>query len=333
MRAVTCREPCRAQCFAVAGLSIGLAVIVGAMVLRSAAAGPLRIGISAWPGYEFLYLAQVKGLFKEEGVDVRLVEFDSLGDVRRAFERGQLDGLGTTVVEVMQARDQPTRRPQAVVVVDYSDGADVMIGQPGVRDQASLRGARIGIELGSLGTFFLARALVAFGLGPADVKIVALSHSSMESAFKNKELDAVVTYPPVSLAILRSAEARIIFSSAQIPGEIVDVIAVDESLVRDRRGEVAAMVKAFHRAVAYAQTNPTDAYGIMAAREQITPEEFAKALADGIRLVGPARQQEFLSPQGRLRQVVDHVDAVMRQAGQITGPDRREGARERDAGG
>ena len=59
--------------------------------------GPIRIGINAWPGNEFLFLAQEKGFFAAQGVDVRLIEYSSLGDVRRAFDRGQIDGMTGTI--------------------------------------------------------------------------------------------------------------------------------------------------------------------------------------------------------------------------------------------
>jgi ABC-type nitrate/sulfonate/bicarbonate transport system substrate-binding protein len=57
---------------------------------------PLRLGLNAWPGYEFLHLAEVRGFYKQRGVDVQLVEFGSLSDARLALERDQVDGLQAT---------------------------------------------------------------------------------------------------------------------------------------------------------------------------------------------------------------------------------------------
>lgn len=52
-------------------------------------AGTLRVGLNSWPGYEFLYLAQEKGYFREEEVDVRIVEFMSLSDARAPTNAGR----------------------------------------------------------------------------------------------------------------------------------------------------------------------------------------------------------------------------------------------------
>lgn len=60
----------------------------------------LRVGINPAPGYELIFLAEEKGFFGEEGLEVRLVEFTCLADCRRAFDRGQVNVVGSTAVPV-----------------------------------------------------------------------------------------------------------------------------------------------------------------------------------------------------------------------------------------
>ncbi len=302
-------------------------VIAGLLVLVvRAPREPLRIGLNAWPGYEFLYLAQQKGFYREAGVEVRLVEFNSLSDARRAYERGQIDGLGTTVVEVLQARSQPGRNLQVVDVVDYSDGADVVLVKPSLTGKESLRGARVGVELGSLGIYVLVRALEEQGLTLEDIMVIALDQLSMKEAFEKGELDAVVSYPPVSIAMMRDGKAVPVYTTAKIPGEVVDVIAMDEKTVREQPDAVSKLLHAFRRAMDFHASNPAEANRIMADREGITPEEFALALSDGIRLVPASEQALYLGPGGKLSVVVDRTDRILRAHGQLSGADRRAGA-------
>lgn len=286
----------------------------------------IQIGMNAWPGYEFVYLASEKGFYAEEGVNVRVVEFSSLADARRAYERGKIDAFATTVIEVLQARDDSARTPQIVQVVDASEGADVILAQSGIPDVAGLRGKRVGVELASLGVYFLARALEKNGLSLSDVEPVSMDQISMESAFRNGELDAIVTYPPVSVNILRDGVANKVFSSADIPGEVIDVIAVEAHIVEERPEDVERILRAYHRAIEYAQDHRDEAYSIMAAREGITPEEFDQALTEGIRLFSASDQNEYLRPDGKLSRVIDKCDQVLRETRQIVGPDRRAGA-------
>ncbi len=302
-------------------------VIAGLLVLSMRAPQePLRIGLNAWPGYEFLYLAQQKGFYREAGVEVRLVEFNSLSDARRAYERGQIDGLGTTVVEVMQARSQPGRNLQVVDVVDYSDGADVILAKPTRTGKESLRGARVGVELGSLGIYVLVRALEEQGLTLQDITAVALDQLSMKEAFRKGELDAVVTYPPILIEMMKDGKAVPVYTTAKIPGEVVDVIAIDEKMVRENTVAVSKLLNAFRRAMDFHANNPAEANKIMADRQGITPEEFAVALTDGIRLVPASEQALYLGKEGKLSVVVDRTDRILRASGQLSGEDRRAGA-------
>ncbi len=304
-----------------------VSVIAGLLVLlMRAPQEPLRIGMNAWPGYEFLYLAQQKGFYREAGVEVRLVEFNSLSDARRAYERGQIDGLGTTVIEVLQARSHPGRNLQIVDVIDYSDGADVILAKPTLTGKESLRGARVGVELGSLGVYVLVRALEEQGLTLKDITAISLDQLSMRQAYENGELDALVTYPPISIAMMKDGKAVPVYTTAKIPGEVVDVIAIDEKMVREHTAAVRKLLNAFRRAVDYAASNPAEANKIMAEREGITPEEFAVALSDGIRLVPASEQALYLGQGGKLSVVVDRTDRILRAHGQLSGEDRRAGA-------
>lgn len=201
------------------------AIALFALVFGCSQEAPLafRVGINAWPGYEFIYLAQEKGFYKDESLDIRIIELSSLSDARRAYERGQIHALGTTVVDVLQIRDQSKRSPQIIQVVDYSDGADVILAQPEITNVSTLRGKRIGVELASLGVYVLARALENNGLELSDVEMVSMDQLSMESAFIEREIAAIVSYPPVSVRLKRLGKAVTVFSSSDIAKEVIDV--------------------------------------------------------------------------------------------------------------
>jgi NitT/TauT family transport system substrate-binding protein len=98
----------------------------------------VRIGFNAWPGYEFLYWAHERGFFEREGLRVELVSFASLSDGRRALERGQIDIVGTTLFELLLARQQADLMAQAVYVMDVSAGGDEILAQGSIVDLAGL---------------------------------------------------------------------------------------------------------------------------------------------------------------------------------------------------
>lgn len=285
----------------------------------------LRVGINCWPTYEFFYLAQEKGWFREQGLDVRIVEFGSLSDARRAYERGQINVMGCTPIEVLQVRDRSARSPQVVQVLNYSAGADVILAQPGLTNVAGLRGAKVGVESTSLGAYVLAQALERNGLRLSDVVTVATDQTSLAEAFRRGELTALVTYPPTSLQLLRETRATRLFSTEEMPGEVLDVVAVEADLAARHPTAVAKLLAAFQRAVRHAAEHPAEAHALMARREGLTPEEFRRALTEGIVLVPAVEQWAFLGPGGRLEPLLEATDRVLRGTGQLRGPDRRAG--------
>lgn len=277
----------------------------------------LRLGINLWPGYEFLYLAQEKGFYRDEGLNLHVVEFSDLSDARRAYERGQIDAIATTVIEVLQIRDKSSRSPQIVQVVDYSNGADVILARPGITNCAQLREARVAIEPASLGGYVLGRGLEKAGMRIADVKPVLMDQISMLEAFHKGEIDAVVAYPPLSIALLRDGAANKIFSTQEIPGEVLDVIAVEAEIAAQRPAEVAALLRAYDKAIAYTRQNPAEAVRIMADRENVTPEEFDELLTSGVQLLSEADQGDYLRPGGKLAAVIDTSERLLRHSGQL----------------
>lgn len=284
---------------------------------------PLRIGLNTWATYEFLYLADKKGFFKDENLDVKLIEFSSLFDAQRAYVRGQIDGLGTTVVDVLQMRDESPRSLQIVQVMDYSNGADMILSNANITKGKDLHGKKIGLELASLGIYILARGFDKFGLTLDDVQMQTMDQISLTAEFRKGTFDAIVTYAPMSIQLQRDTKANTLFSTNEISGEVVDVLAIDQAIIDSRPDDIEKLLRAYYRAVDYAQQNPDESYALMGAREGLTPQEFKEAITNGIQLVTQAEQNDFLKQGGKLETVVDMADKIMRKAGQIKGADYR----------
>lgn len=310
---------------AVAGVSLLCLSILWIFLPGQGKAHPLRIGINPWPAYEYLHLAQVAGLFAQEGIDVELIEFMALADARRAFERGQIDGLGTTATDVLLSRHRSSSQLQIVQVIDESVGGDVLLAREGIDGVADLVGKSIGLESGTVSAHLLARALEQARIDPARVRLVSADQISLAERLRNGQIDALVSYPPYSVQLEAEGKARRLFDSRSLPGEIVDVIAFDRSIVEKRPREVAAVIAAYRKAQALAVREPHRSDSIMAAREKLGIEEFRAALRDGIRLVGPDEQRAFLGQDGRLERSLGQAEAALRGIGEMVGTGRSRG--------
>lgn len=271
---------------------------------------PLRVAINPWPGYAFLFLAQEKGYFTEEGVNVELVELSSLSDVRNAFERGQVDGMASSLVEVLEVSKNSDRRAVISVMADYSNGADVILANKQFADVVSLTGAKVGIEPGTLNRLILTRALEANGLSNGDIELVNIAQPSMQKALMDGEVDAVVTFPPVSTEIERLGNVRKVFSSAEIPGEIADVISFDAEVISRRRIEIEAFGRAWSRAVDFADEHPAEAYALMSPHTGMTSQEL-REVYETIHVVHGPSQAAFLEADGALSVVVRTLSKLL----------------------
>ena len=278
---------------------------------------PLTVGISIFPPHELAMLARDSGFFRDAGVEVRLVEFEDLSDAQRAFEQGKLDGLATTLVEVLVTRSSSPHDLRALRVIAVSDGADVLLAPRAVRNVAALRGRKVGVEVASLGHFLLLRALQKSGMTLSDVIPVSMAQHAMEAALAAGEVDAVVTYPPQAVPLRADPRWHPIFTSREIAQEVVHVYAFDGPTIARRSGEVTAFLRAVDRAFHRWSAEPVASCRTMAARGHLDADLFCAALQEGLRLVPPSGQADYLGPSMALRATVDSVQRALAQGGLI----------------
>jgi NitT/TauT family transport system substrate-binding protein len=246
----------------------------------------LRIGTNVWIGCEPLYLARELGYLNPKAV--HLVEYPSASEVMRAFRNQAIDGMVISMDELF-ALVAEGLQPRVILVVDVSHGADAIVGRPGMRTMKDLKGKRVAVEGGALGAFVLSRALALNGMRASDVKVVPLESNEQPGAFVKGQVDAAVTFEPYRDQLLR-AGAKALFDSTQIPGEIVDLVAVRASVLDAQPKTVQALLAGWLAAVDYLGREPQDAARRMGIRQQTTGEQFLKAL-QGLHI--PSREENL----------------------------------------
>lgn len=299
-------------------LLLAAAVLLASCSWRSSP--PLRISIVAWPPAEFLHLAREKGFFAAEGVDVRIIEFTSPADAHRALAHGRIDGGVYSIFEVLRVRDRSKPDLQIALVIDSSSGADAIVARDGIATVADLQGKRVAFDGGPLGIYMLARAFEPQGMSLEDVTLALTHAADMPRALRTGLVDAAVTYPPARTKLEQLSGARAIYTSATMPREIFDVLAFDAATLAERPEDVAALIRAYYRAVDYATANPTEALAIMAQREHLSPTAFQHALQDGLSLISLREQARLLGPNSPIPAVARRADRIMRASGELLGP-------------
>ena len=233
----------------------------------------LRIGTNVWIGSEPLYLARDLGRF--DPAAVQLVEYPSASEVLRAFRNQAIDGMVISLDELFGLAADGFE-PRIILVVDVSHGADVVVGRRGMRTMRDLKGKSVAVESSALGAFVLSRALALNGMQASDVDVVHLESNEQPDAFAKGLVDGAVTFDPYRAQFLR-AGGTTLFDSTQIPGEIVDLLAVRASTFKKQPKAIQQLLGGWFDAIDYMQREPEDAARRMGIRQQTSGEQFLEA--------------------------------------------------------
>ena len=278
----------------------------------------LTVPISNWPGYEYLYLAEQKGLASAEGLALKTLEFPDPQAIVHAYLRGDVAVAPLTTVEAVDICSRaPERCPVLALVLDESLGGDQVMARPGIGSIAALRGRRVAVTPSTLGPFVLSRALEQQGLSLKDVQLRTLTLDAMPSALAQGEVDAAAIFPPFSVQAARQAKATVLFDSRRIPGEVFDVLAVDPQLFNTKRDVLVRLVRSWQAAHALRRSRPDEAVPLMARREGLSPQEF-NTVEQGLRYPPLAEQRSMLAPAGQLQRNLQAVHRVQGQLGLLT---------------
>lgn len=277
--------------FAPAMVALSLILALAPIGCSREPATPLRIGTNVWIGSEPLYLARDLGHFDPKVV--QLVEYPSASEVLRAFRNQAIDGMVISLDELFGLVVDGLQ-PRVILAVDVSNGADVVVGRPGMRSMLDLKGKRVAVESAALGAFVLSRALALSSMQAGDIQVVHLESNEQPQAFEKGDVDGAVTFEPFR-SQLTAAGATVLFDSTQIPGEIVDVIAVREGALDEQREAVQALLGGWFKAIEYLQREPKDAARRMSLRQQTSAEQFLAAL-EGLHI--PTREENLAMLNG-----------------------------------
>lgn len=269
------------------------------------AAEPLKIGYSDWPGWVAWQVAIDKGWFKEAGVDVKFEWFDYSASMD-AYAAGKLDAVLMTNGDALVV-GAGGAKSSIILITDYSAGNDLIIAKPGIKSLADLKGKKVAVEVGLVDHLLLRNAMKKAGMAADDITIVNAKTNELPQIFASKDIAAVAVWQPVANQALKAVPgSKPIYTSADEPGLIYDVLAVNPASAKSRRAEWQKVVALWGKVVSYIEDPKTqpDAVKIMAARSGISPAEYLPLLK-GTKLLTPddnrkiyARGKDYLSIYG-----------------------------------
>ncbi len=256
-------------------------------------AGTFRMGTEPWLGYGPWWVADSKGLFAQNGLDVKVSSFTTDDEINAALAAGQIDGANIATHTAMRLAQAGTPLT-AVLVLDQSNTADAAIAAAPIASITDLKGKKVAYEEGTTSDILLRYALSQNGMTIDDIVKVPTPAADAGTAAIAKRVDAAVTYEPYLTAAMQQDPAfKLIYAADKKPGLISDVFVVRTDKLDKIPCQIQTLIKTWGDAVAYYNSNGDDAKTIIAKAVGATPEDLKTAF-DGVTIYDLAQSKALM---------------------------------------
>ncbi len=250
---------------------IGISIFFSSYIYQSTFQNEsVKITMHKWPGYAHSYIAQEKGFFEDEEVNVELVLIENIDDNLQYFKDGKADaafGLQSDAM-LLSAEGIPLK---IVYIVDFSNGGDVIVSKLDIKTITGLKGKTVSVDkLNSFNHIFLVELLRINGLEESDVKIIPIIASKVPDALKSGLIDAGQTWEPYQSHAIANGY-RLLATSADAPGIITDVLMFHSKFIEERPDDVKKVLRGLFRALEFRDTDQNESYYIMSNAFKMSP--------------------------------------------------------------
>lgn len=246
--------------------------LIGCTKQKPAAVPAKTITIGVMPDVESIpfIIADKNGYFTKEGVQVKLVHFNSAKDRDSALQSGQLDGVITDILAVVFANEGGIN----LKICSKNDGnIELMAGKDsGINAIADLKGKSVGMSTNTIMEYTTDKMLEAGQVKPDDIKKIAIPPlpTRLEMLQGAKVDAAILPEPLAGLAVRNGAK---VLNSTDNMNNKAGAIAFTAQSLQDNPAEIKAVFKSYNDAVDYLQTEPLANYVDYIIQTQSFPVE------------------------------------------------------------
>jgi ABC-type nitrate/sulfonate/bicarbonate transport system substrate-binding protein len=218
-----------------------------------------------------VYATEAKGFFKDEGLDVFLVLFNSGATNLQALIGGDIQIMGSAFVETIGGR------AAGVDVKNFWGVCNIMpfqlYSQPDFKSMKQAKGKRFAISrFGSLTDFLTRSTLRHFGVDPKDVTILQIGSTPARfAALSAKAVDASVVWFPVTEIAKTQGYNKLLDLKEIFPEWPYETFAAKESYLSKERDQVTKFLRAYQKGVRYTMDNKDEAVRIMRKYVKLDP--------------------------------------------------------------
>lgn len=204
-------------------------------------------GNSALP----IFLAQERGYFKQEGLDVVINTFEAGRLAGENLMAGKADFAVMTdfaFVNLLTTNEYISDLKILADIATFRHHELLARKDKGISQPSDLKGKKVGITEGTSAHFFLGRFLVRNGLKLADVVVVNLTPTALIDAISGGDIDAVLIWEPNVYKIKERLGANVINWPAQGAEKGHFLLVSKEEWVNNNTDTVSRVLKALVKA-------------------------------------------------------------------------------------
>lgn len=307
----------------IAGLLLPATTVLAVGIPNQPEAGSFKMGIEPWLGYGPWHIAQKQGIFAKHGLkQVDIVNFTQDADINSALASGQLDGanIATHTALAMAQAGLPIK---IVLVLDVSMTADAIIAGADIHSIKDLKGKQVAFEQGTTSDILLNYALHQAGMTIDDVQPVPMPAADAGAALIAGRVPVAVTYEPyLTLARNQDKHIKLLYTAGKDPGLVSDVFVVRDEVIKNKPGQVLALVRSWGDAVKAYHANEKQGRAIISEAVGAKPSELETAF-DGVVFYSLSDNEQQLEGDFLHKTIVDVARAAQKAGilkGQVDAP-------------
>ncbi|WP_020207614.1 putative urea ABC transporter substrate-binding protein [Gilvimarinus chinensis] len=279
-----------------------LALMFGAASVQAAEKKSFKVAWSIYAGWMPWAYANDKGIIKKwadkYGIEIEVVQMNDYIESINQFTAGEFDACAMTNMDALTIPAAYGVDTTGLILGDYSNGNDGLVLK-NADSIADIKGRNVNLVELSVSHYFLARALDMNGMSERDVTVVNTSDADAVSTFMTDDVTAAAVWnPQLGIILDRAEDATEVFTSKEIPGEIIDMMAANTDTLKDNPAFGKALVGAWFETLALMQGDSEEA---KAARSYMADQAgtdlagYEAQLADTMLFYTPASAYEFAS--------------------------------------
>ena len=251
---------------------------------------PIKIGISEWAGYDPIFIAEKKGFFEKNGVNVKLVFDREYVPSQQRYLDGEVDGVFVSIADVIYAT-AGGRSTKLVLISDYSTTGDVLVSK--LDSISDLKNKIIGVDgFGTFSHMLVLKILESNGITEKDVKFLIVPAQDAVKMLDEGKVQASHTWGATKSEALQKGY-KILASAEPFPYLITDGLVFSSKIIEERPDDIQKIVKSFFEGQEFFKSNPDEAIRIMAEGEGVDTNTIKLGL-DGIHMVELAENKKLM---------------------------------------